>query len=85
MKPKNCHGEPAFIGMKEYIGEGLGRDCFLQGRGMNDGPNDRDNGDNWDGGDGDGREGRKAHCIGLVLTIEPYLDNIGQLKISIIV
>ncbi len=52
---------------------------------MNDGPNDRDNGDNWDGGDGDGREGRKAHCIGLVLTIEPYLDNIGQLKISIIV
>jgi hypothetical protein len=39
VKPTNCNGEPALVGVKEYIGEGLGRDCFLQGRGTNNGPN----------------------------------------------
>ncbi len=85
VKPKNCNGEPALVGMKKIIGEGLGRDCFLQGRGTNDGPNDRDDGDDRDNRDGDGHKGRKPTTLGVVLTIEPYLDNIEQLKISIIV
>jgi hypothetical protein len=44
VKPKNCNGEPAFVDMKEYVGEGLCHDCFLQGRGMNDGLNNGDKG-----------------------------------------
>jgi hypothetical protein len=81
VKPKNCNGEPALVGMKEYIGEGLGRDHFLQGRGTNNGPNNRDDGedgDNGDDGDGDGCEGRKPTALGWFLLLNPTwttLDN----------
>jgi hypothetical protein len=81
VKPKNCNGEPALVGMKEYIGEGLGRDCFLQGRRTNNGPNDGDDGedrDNRDNGDGDGREGCKPTALGWFLLLNPTwttLDN----------
>ncbi len=87
VKPKNCDGEPALVAMKKYIGEGLGRDCFLQGRGTNNGPNDGDDGDGGgDGGDGedgddkdgDGCEGRKPTALGLFLLLNPtwtILDN----------
>ncbi len=74
VKPKNCNEEPALAGMKEYIGEGLGHNCFLQGRGTNDGPNDGDDGDNGDdedNGDGDGREGCKPTTLGLFLLLNP--------------
>ncbi len=64
VKPKNCNGEPALVGMKEYIGEGLGHDCFLQGRGVNNGPTDGENGDNKEDRDGDGCEGRKPIALG---------------------
>jgi hypothetical protein len=43
--------------MKEYIGENLCHDCFLQGRRTNDGANNRDDGDNGDNGD-DGDNGK---------------------------
>jgi hypothetical protein len=78
VKPKNCNGEPALVGMKEYIEEGLGRDCFLQGRGTNDGTNDGGDGDDGDDGDGDGREGRKPTALGWFLLLNPTwttLDN----------
>jgi hypothetical protein len=81
VKPKNCDGEPAVVGMKEYIGEGLGRDCFLQGGGNNDGPNDgddRDDGDNGDNRDGDSGEGHKPTTLGWFLLLNPTwttLDN----------
>jgi hypothetical protein len=73
--------------MKEYIEGGLGLDCFLQGRGTNDGPNNGDNGDGRDDGDdgddgddedGDGREGHKPTTLGLFLLLNPTwttLDN----------
>ena len=75
MKPKNCNGEPAHVGMKEHIGEGLGHDCFLQGGGNNNGLNDSDDRDN---GDGNGREGRKPTALGWFLLLNPTwttLDN----------
>jgi hypothetical protein len=78
VKPKNCNGEPALVGMKEYIGEGLGRDCFLQGRGMNDGINDRDNRDDGDDLDRDSCEGCKPTTLGWFLLLNPTwtaLDN----------
>ncbi len=78
VKPKNCNGEPALVGMKEYIEEGLGCDCFLQGRGMNNGPNNWDNGDDGDDGDGDGHEGRKPTELSWFLLLNPTwttLDN----------
>jgi hypothetical protein len=81
VKPKNCNEEPALVGMKEYIGEGLGRDCFLQGRGTNNGPNNWDNrdiGDDGDNRDGDGREGCKPTALGWFLLLNPTwttLDN----------
>ncbi len=81
VKLKNCNGEPALFGMKEYIGEGLGRDCFLQGRGTNDGPNDgddRDDGDGGDDGDRDGCERHKPTTLGWFLLLNPTwttLDN----------
>ncbi len=78
VKPKNCDGEPALVDMKEYIGEGLGRDCFLQGRGTNDGPNDGYDEDDGHDGDGDGREGRKPTALGWFLLLNPTwttLDN----------
>ncbi len=59
------------------IGEGLGRDCFLQGGRSNDGPNggedrdDGDDGDDGDIGDGDGREGRKSNALGWFLLLNP--------------
>jgi hypothetical protein len=80
VKPKNCNGEPAHVGMKEYIGEGLGRDCFLQGGGNNEGPNDGDDGDDGDNGnkgddgdngDGDGREWCKPTALGWFLLLNP--------------
>ncbi len=75
VKPKKCNGEPALFGIKEYIGEGLGRDCFLQGRETNDGLND---GDDRDNRDGDGHEGRKPTALGSFLLLNPTwttLDN----------
>ncbi len=70
-EPKDCNGEPALVGMKEYIGEGLGHDCFLQTRGTKDGSNDGDNRDNGDAGDGDGGEGRKPTALGWFLLLNP--------------
>jgi hypothetical protein len=78
VKPKNCDGEPALVGMKEYIGEGLGHDCFLQGGGNNDGPNNGGDGDDGDDGDGDSREGCKPTALGWFLQLNPTwttLDN----------
>ncbi len=75
VKPKKCDGEPALVGMKEYIREGLGHDCFLQGGGNNNGLNDSDDRDN---GDGNGREGRKPTALGWFLLLNPTqttLDN----------
>ncbi len=72
---------------KEYIGKGLGHDCFLQGGGNNDGLNDGDdredgdNGDDRDDGDDrdkDGCEGRKPTAFGWFLLLNPTwktLDN----------
>ncbi len=69
--------------MKEYIGEGLSRDCFLQGRETNNGPNDGDDGDDGDNGDdgddgddgdngdGDGGEGCKSTALGWFLLLNP--------------
>ncbi len=78
VKPKNCNGEPALVGMKEYIGEGLGRDFFLQGGGNNDGLNNGDDRDDGDDGDRDGRDGRKPTALGWFLLLNPTwttLDN----------
>jgi hypothetical protein len=57
--------------MKEYIGEGLGRDYFLQGRGTNDGLNGWDDGDNRDNRDGDGHEGKNSTTLGWFLLLNP--------------
>ncbi len=71
VKPKNFNGEPALVGMKEYIGESLGCDCFLQGRDTNNEPKDRDDRDSADGGDGDSLEGCKPTTLGWLLLLNP--------------
>jgi hypothetical protein len=78
VKPENCDGELALVGMKEYIGESLGRDCFLQGGGNNDGPNDGDDGEDGDDGDGDGREGCKPTALGWFLPLNPTWTTLGN-------
>ncbi len=78
VKPKNCNGEPALVGMKEYFWEGLGHNCFLQGRRTNNGPNDKDNRDDGDNRDGDGHERCKLTALGWFLLLNPtwtILDN----------
>jgi hypothetical protein len=68
-KPKSCDGESALVGMKEYIEESLGHDCFLQGRDTNDEPKDRDVGDDRDSRGGDSHKGRKPTTLGWFLLL----------------
>ncbi len=71
VKSKNCNREPELVGAKEYIGEGLGCVCFLQGRGTNNGPNDGNDRDGGDDGYGDGREECKPTALGWFLLLNP--------------